>query len=269
MKYTTAILTLLLYNFSHSAVIESYPIADDENFKAWNYVDNGKYLLQAYLFHTTKVDFDKSETVNNTNILNVNCLDAWFVKKSQNSIFVTPLKGDCDTILRVQTSQSQYFFDLKSNPPIGNYQEKAVLAYTFFYPPSSSAGGGAEGNIDIIEFKRTTKVNCFPKDKQPYNYNYSMSDREGDVQSREIAPDLIFDDGKFTYIHFPRSIPAIFSVDDAGYEFSTTTATDGNGCVRIDGTSRAMSLKYGSATVCLFNEVFSIKEKLKAKIRRR
>lgn len=268
MKRLLTFVALLLNNFSNASVIEAYPIADDENFQAWNYVDNGKYLLKAYLFHTTKVDFEKGESVRDTNVLNVNCLDSWFIKKSQNSIFITPLKADCDTILRVQTNQSQYFFDLKSNPPIGNYQDKAVLAYTFFYPPKASSGGEAGGGgVDVIEFKRTAKVNCFPKDKQPYNYNYSISDIDGDVQGQEIAPDLVFDDGKFTYLHFPRSVPAIFSVDNAGYEFFTTTATDGNGCVRVEGVNKAMSLKYGSATICLFNEVFSVKEKIKTKIK--
>lgn len=255
MRYFILILLFFVSVFADS--IESYNTNDGDGFKTWDYIDNGRYKADIFLMHTTKIEFNKGERVIDTSLVDVTCIRSWFIKKNRDAIFVTALKNDCDTILRVQTSKTQYFLELNAKLPIGNFKKELVLIYNFAYPEEdNNAEGGANG-IDFIRFNTYSGINCDPIDKTKNNYNYSISENSlGKRVDRDIAPSLIFDDGKFTYMKFPNKVPSIFAVDSNGFEVSTNVISDGKDCIRVDGVGTRYSLKLGPALVCVFNEAF-------------
>lgn len=88
------------------------------------------------------------------------------------------------------------------------------------------------------------------------NSRYSMAEGRG---SDAIVPDLVFDDGRFTYLRFPgnREVPAVFHVLDDGSESLTNVRMEDDLLV-VDRVSRRLMLRAGSAVVGLWNEAFDV-----------
>lgn len=88
------------------------------------------------------------------------------------------------------------------------------------------------------------------------NAQYSMAEGRG---SDDIAPDLVFDDGRFTYLRFPgnREVPAVFHVLGDGTEALANTRMEDDLLV-VDRVSRRLMLRAGSAVIGLWNDAFDI-----------
>ena len=88
------------------------------------------------------------------------------------------------------------------------------------------------------------------------NSEYSMAEGKG---SADIAPALVFDDGRFTYLRFPnnREVPAVFHVLDDGSETVVNTRMEGDLLV-VDRVSRRLMLRSGSAVIGVWNDAFDI-----------
>lgn len=88
------------------------------------------------------------------------------------------------------------------------------------------------------------------------NSNYSISEGES---SEDIAPTLVFDDGRFTYFRFPnnREVPAVFHVLGDGSETLVNARMEGDLLV-VDRVSRRLMLRAGSAVVGVWNEAFDL-----------
>jgi type IV secretion system protein VirB9 len=92
----------------------------------------------------------------------------------------------------------------------------------------------------------------------PEVVNSSYSIAEGKA-SDDIAPSLVFDDGRFTYFRFPnnREVPTVFQVLADGSETLVNTRMEGDLLV-ADRVSRRLMLRAGSAVVGIWNEAFDI-----------
>ncbi|MCE4557999.1 TrbG/VirB9 family P-type conjugative transfer protein [Pelomonas cellulosilytica] len=88
------------------------------------------------------------------------------------------------------------------------------------------------------------------------NTRYSMAEGRG---SDDIVPDLVFDDGRFTYLRFPgnREVPAVFHVLGDGTEALANARMEDNLLV-VDRVSRRIMLRAGSAVVGLWNDAFDV-----------
>ncbi|MCY4754647.1 TrbG/VirB9 family P-type conjugative transfer protein [Pelomonas aquatica] len=88
------------------------------------------------------------------------------------------------------------------------------------------------------------------------NTQYSMAEGRG---SDDIVPDLVFDDGRFTYMRFPgnREVPAVFHVLGDGTEALVNARMESDLLV-VDRVSRRLMLRAGSAVVGLWNEAFDV-----------
>lgn len=88
------------------------------------------------------------------------------------------------------------------------------------------------------------------------NTQYSIA--EG-VNSQDIVPTLVFDDGRFTYLRFPgnREVPAVFHLLGDGGETLVNTRMEDDLLV-VDRVSRHLMLRAGSAVVGLWNEAFDL-----------
>jgi type IV secretion system protein VirB9 len=88
------------------------------------------------------------------------------------------------------------------------------------------------------------------------NTQYSIAEGDG---SQDIAPTLVFDDGRFTYLRFPgnREVPAVFHVLGDGSETLVNARMEDDLLV-VDRVSRRLMLRAGWAVVGLWNEVFDL-----------
>lgn len=86
------------------------------------------------------------------------------------------------------------------------------------------------------------------------NTRYSLAEGR---DSGDIVPDLVFDDGRFTYLRFAgnREVPAVFHVQGDGGETLVNARMEDDLLV-IDRVSRRLMLRAGTAVVGLWNEAF-------------
>lgn len=89
---------------------------------------------------------------------------------------------------------------------------------------------------------------------QVMNTQYSIAEGKA---SQDIAPTLVFDDGRFTYLRFPgnREVPAVFNVLPDGGETLVNARMEDDLLV-VDRVSRRLVLRAGAAVVGLWNEAF-------------
>lgn len=88
------------------------------------------------------------------------------------------------------------------------------------------------------------------------NTQYSIA--EG-ANSQDIAPTLIFDDGRFTYLRFPgnRDLPAVFNVLADGSEALANSRMEDDLMV-VDRVGLRLMLRAGSAVVGVWNDAFDL-----------
>lgn len=88
------------------------------------------------------------------------------------------------------------------------------------------------------------------------NTDYAIAEGAG---SQDIAPTLVFDDGRFTYLRFPgnREVPTVFHVLGDGSETLVNARMEDDLLV-VDRVSRRLMLRAGSAVVGLWNEAFDL-----------
>ena len=89
---------------------------------------------------------------------------------------------------------------------------------------------------------------------EPQNWAYSMEVITG---SDEIAPALVFDDGRFTYFAFPpnRDIPAIFYISPVGEETRLNVHMEQELAV-VERMGRRFVLRLGQAVVGVWNDAY-------------
>lgn len=98
---------------------------------------------------------------------------------------------------------------------------------------------------------------------QVINSTYSMKVGKN---AADIAPVLIFDDGRFTYFKYPnnREVPAVFAVSDEGKEsvvnvhMETDPVTGRKDLICADVVARRFFLRRGSAVVGIWNDAFDV-----------
>lgn len=91
---------------------------------------------------------------------------------------------------------------------------------------------------------------------QVVNTKYSLA--QG-IDSDDIVPTLVFDDGRFTYLRFPgnREVPAVFHVLGDGSETLVNARVEDDLLV-VDRVSRRLMLRAGHAVVGLWNDAFDL-----------
>ena len=152
--------------------------------------------------------------------------------------------------MTVMTNLRTYFFELHSREPDGPFDSNVAFFVKFIYPSGTETESGQTSDSDNSIVQYTTTKGPDLSKPENFNFNYSVS---GDYS---ITPIKIFDDGTFTYFEFRDKngiIPAIFSVDSDGYE-SIVNFRIVNQYVVVEEVNSVYTLRYGSETVCVFNE---------------
>ena len=88
-----------------------------------------------------------------------------------------------------------------------------------------------------------------------YNFNYQYTGEPS------IAPSKVFDNGQFTYFQFSRvnaEIPAIFSVDNSGFEALVNYRVAGNFII-VEKVGEQFTLRSGDDIVCVYNSTLFAK----------
>lgn len=188
-----------------------------------------------------------------------------------SQVLVKPKDGATHNNLELKTDLRDYSFSFRvladGRQKIGSKQlagasglNVPMYRVIFRYPattPTLAAAvaltkAAAEANDQSTLAERLDQARPVPK-----NWKYSMQIA---ADSGDIAPSLVFDDGRFTYLRFPanREIPTIYAVSPQGEESRVNfhmDSADGSLAV-VEKMGRQLVLRLGTATVGIWNEAF-------------
>jgi type IV secretion system protein VirB9 len=180
---------------------------------------------------------------------------SWQIEKNAagNAFFVKPMEVGVQTSLTVKSERRTYVFELRSLKE-GERSKDAVLRLTFEYPEEERARKEAAERA-AAERQQALVASARALRPEAMNFAYDFS---GDSQ---LVPELMFDDGKATYLRFrnPRDLPAIFVVETvdgekreslANYRVESDPGQDGEYVV-VHRVAEQFSLRVDQRLACI------------------
>jgi type IV secretion system protein VirB9 len=177
-----------------------------------------------------------------------------------NQIWVKPRDGATSNNLELKTDRRDYSFELRllSDLPAsgsGDAASSPMFRVIFRYPSPAKTVLTAL-NDPLPPPSDAEMVNERIVHSKPIlrNTRYTMQVLKG---AEDIAPSLVFDDGRFTYFRFAnnREIPTIFAISPGGEEERINFGMEGDLAV-VQRMGRRFVLRLGKAVVGVWNEAF-------------
>lgn len=204
------------------------------------------------------LEADEKITVAGTG-LSARCDDEnaqWCIKaeKDANQIWIKPYPGARFNNLELSTNKRDYSFKLDVEN-VAYY--RIVMQYPIAELPMpeavrSSLAGLAKTDT-VASFEPLTAAELDAKIAQRMrNANYMI---QFGASGEELAPSLIYDDGRYTYFQFPkgREVPAIFAVAADGQEVRVNFHMD-HDLVVVQRTARKFFLRLGESVAAVMND---------------
>lgn len=176
-------------------------------------------------------------------------------------VFAKPrqLAGAANT-LAVVTDRRSYSFQFEV---VASRRQPALRVIV--RPPAAASGAGAmhaqaaaQAAAALALVPQPEEIVAQRLSVGPWVANADYSIAVGRA-SEDIVPQLVFDDGRFTYLQFPnnREIPAAFQVNADGSESLVNLRMEHDYLV-VDRVSRRLVLRLGQAVVSVVNESFDL-----------
>ncbi len=188
-----------------------------------------------------------------------------------NHVWVKPKDHATHNNLEIRTDKRDYSLEFQvltdhkpgrsRKPSDGQGPEEAMYRVIFRHPlPLPNPQSVMALNTALDQAKQAREDQQTLADRlasftpEPKNWAYSMEVVPG---SDEIAPALVFDDGRFTYFSFPpnRDIPAIFYLSPVGEETRLNVHMEKEFAV-VERMGRRFVLRLGQAVVGVWNEAY-------------
>lgn len=244
----------------------------------------------------TTISFEKGEEVTS---YGSGFSTAWETATGENQFFLKPRRLDGETNFIIVTDKRVYSFEVR----YAGRGESPTFRLIFRYPdtaarltkekeerealereiqegsistaarsPREEAKGLTDEQMQALRgsgifkasFKKPGKRRRNSK-ADPYNWKYSMNFGEN-LGSKDIAPEAVYDDGRFTVIRFPAytEIPTVYQVlpgeEEGGEETLLKTRVDPEThSLIVEKTAREFRLRNGEAVVGIYNEGFGEK----------
>jgi type IV secretion system protein VirB9 len=194
----------------------------------------------------------------------------WCVVAQGRDVFVKAKPGARTNNLILVTERRRFALDLRA------VDRGGVMRLTLL-PPSAAnptaLPGSASDSAGLSPAARGQHARAIPvaatPDPQralqermavvpmPRNAKYSMAVGKA---SGDIAPSMVFDDGRFTYFRFAgnRPLPAVFQTGADGGEESVNVRMGEDDLLVADRVARRFVLRLGTAVVVLVNDGFDL-----------
>jgi type IV secretion system protein VirB9 len=218
---------------------------------------------------TTLVQFGASEHVKSVGTgQGANCAqiaDPWCVTWPANAgfIYVRP-KPRANLALALAVVTDRHAYSLLFEPVTPAQTRPAVFRLVFTYPESKAVGtSGSEPPADVnaplaMALPLFTSADLVAQrlksEPVAVNSNYSIAYGRA---SEELAPAMVFDDGRFTYLKWSgnREIPAVFEIRADGSEMVANTRMQGD-LIVVDRIALGLMLRAGTAVASIRNDSF-------------
>ncbi len=225
-------------------------LGTERKFRAYIYNPNDVYRYVGHYTYQGFVEFEADETVST---ISMGDPTLWLFQNLGNRLFLKPVGEDnSETNMTVITSKRVYHFELMAKEAKGINDKDLIFVAKFVYPD--------EKDKNIVEFpKIAASDEPDMRDLSIYNFNYQYTGEP------TIAPLKVFDNGEFTYFQFSKKnaeIPAIFTVDSAGFESLINFRSVGSYII-AERVSAQFTLRSGDDIVCVYNSNLYLNGKVK------
>jgi type IV secretion system protein VirB9 len=183
------------------------------------------------------------------------CIEA---EAGSNQIWVKPMPGATVNNIEMSTDRRDYSIRF-----VRDYGQASKYRVHFQYPvpepmapPFLDKDGVPQYEVFTAEqIRRRAEAVEQVLAGRIGNVNYSMD--AGAPGAMDIAPKVAFDDGRFTYLHYPkaREIPAVFYIGADGKEGRANYHVDGE-LVVVQRIAREFILRLGGTAVRLVNDAY-------------
>ena len=212
----------------------------EKKFRRYIYNPNEVYRYLGHYIFQGFVEFGKDETIST---ITMGDPSQWLFEHLGNRLFLKPVgEGNSQTNMTVITNKRIYHFELTAKEASGIDDSDLIFVAKFVYPD--------EQDKNILQFPKALASDIPDmKNLNLYNFNYQYTGEP------TIAPLKIFDNGEFTYFQFSKvnaEIPAIFSVDNSGFESLVNYRIAGD-YVIIEKVGAQFTLRNGDDIVCVYN----------------
>lgn len=239
---------------SSQAIASQQPrfLGTEKKFRSFIYNPNEVYRYLGHYTYQGFIEFEAGETIGT---ISMGDPTLWLFEHLGNRLFLKPVGEDnSETNMTVITSKKIYHFELTAKEATGIDDDELIFVAKFSYPD--------EADKNIVQFPKK------PKSDEPdmrnlsrYNFSYQYTGEPA------IAPVKVFDNGEFTYFQFPTKsaeIPAIFTVDSAGFESLVNFRSAGDYII-VERMAPQFTLRSGPDIVCVYNSNMYINGKLNSK----
>lgn len=232
----------LILNFLNlNSTYSNQPTTIDSRIKTYIYNPNEVFPIVLHYGYHTHIDFPSSEYVKNITVGNP--VD-WEIETRGNQIFLQTHSKNAHTNMTVITSKRTYEFDLiaKNHSPENDFE--LAYAIKFFYPDDSKSKDNFNFNYD----KNFSSGSISDLIRGKINANYVFYGKS------EIAPHVVFNDARFTYIKFQKDQKPKIKLYDKNNRRLRSNIFLYNGYIIIDKILVKIKLIYGNDCVILVNK---------------
>jgi len=270
MRAILMLCATLAFSLHASALQQVTPAAGDAQVGYVNYSPDQVTLIRVQRGALTRIVLAPDEHILDNGAAtgqNADCSkpdNAWCVhaERGANQVLLRPRASATDNNLELRTDKRDYSFRFEvadqetpaaQTKPHAAHSALAMYRVIFRYPEAAKDTAATAGPPAAAALARAARP-------LPRNWQYTMQALPG---AEDIAPSLVFDDGRFTYFQFAasRELPTIFVISAAGEEARINFHIDEHdpGMVVVERLGHRFVLRLGSAVVGIWNEAFDIR----------
>ena len=247
----TMVLSILCACSAELAAAETLPLPGelDPRVKRVMYEENEVFVLKGHYGFGTTIRFQPGEQIESVSLGDS---VAWQIvpNRTRDLLFIKPIEEQAATNMTVITDQRLYHFELSAHENRDQNSPDLMFELAFQYPEPPVQLITETEILDIPDSEPLIKPIPIPGDPGT-NVDYAFKG------ANELAPPLIFDDGKFTYIRFAdlTETPAIFTVGTERSE-SLVNHHERDGYIIVERVAAQFTFRAGALEACVFNQAY-------------
>ena len=205
----------------------------------------------------TLIQFEDDERIEGTpeGMLGMGDAKAWSIGPKGSNIMLKPKTENPDTKLIVVTNKRAYAFEIITVPAKSGAAVTTILR--FDYPDTALKRAEEKAQQAKLVDARAKHIDDAVKAAGPAQSRNRSFMKQGD---ESLAPSMVEDDGRFTYMRFDsnRPLPTVFKILPDGEEAITNFHMEPKtGTVVIHDTAANFVLRYGTAVMAIRNDGFN------------
>jgi type IV secretion system protein VirB9 len=205
----------------------------------------------------TLIQFEEDERIVDApdSFIGMGDAKAWSLGPKGSNIMLKPKVSNPDTKMLVVTSKRTYAFELVSIPKKSSIPPTNIVR--FVYPDTALKLADEAAQKVKAAAERAQRIDTAVKAAGPAPTRNRAYMKRGD---EELAPSLIEDDGRFTYMRFDssRSLPTVTKILPDGQEAIPNTHMEPQtGTIVVHEVAASFVLRYGKSVMEIRNDGFT------------